>query len=172
MTWCLLTLQPHIFAEINLCWQRLQALLLRKHAEHVKFPIGILSTVMNSFLSSFPKLTCCLMSLGTLTYFRRLYMMCLSTCFMTLIILLSGYHSPQPMVSAHQDASNNAMSIVPISANKVTCPFQKDGTLVDLPCNKDKVISPVLCKAMGCPDVKFPGQVLPLASTPRVSSRT
>ena len=81
----------------------------------------------------------------------------------------SGYHSPQPMVPVHRDASNNSVSMVPVSTNKVPCPFPKDGTLVDLPCNKDKVTSPVLCKAMGCPDVKFPGQVLPLASTPRVS---
>ena len=83
---CLLTLQPHIFAEITLCSQ---ALLPRKHAEHVQFPIGISSTVMNSFLSSFPKLTCQLMSPGNLTYFRRLYLMCLSTCSMKPIILLT-----------------------------------------------------------------------------------
>ena len=41
---------------------------------------------------------------------------------------------------------------------------------MDLPCNKNEVLFPVLCKVTGCPDVKFPGQVLPLASTPRVSS--
>ena len=81
----------------------------------------------------------------------------------------SGYHSPQPMVPALQDASSNPVFMVPVSTNKVPCPFPKGGTLVDLPCNKDKIISPVLCKAMGCPDVKFAGQVLPLAFTPRVS---
>ena len=72
----------------------------------------------------------------------------------------SGYHSPQPMVPA----------MVPVSANKVPCPFPKGGTLVDLPGNKNEVLCPVLCKDMGCPDVKFTGQVLPLASTSRVSS--
>ena len=82
----------------------------------------------------------------------------------------SGYYSPQPMVPAHQDASSNPVSMVPISTNKVPCPFPKGGTLVDLPGNKNEVLSPVLCKDMGCPDVKFPGQLLPLASTPRVSS--
>ena len=81
----------------------------------------------------------------------------------------SGYHSPQPMILAHRDASSNPVSMVPVSTNKVPCPFPKGGTLVDLPCHKDKVISHILCKAMGCPDVKFPAQVLPLASTPRVS---
>ena len=80
-----------------------------------------------------------------------------------------GYHSPQPMVPALQDASSNPVFMVPVSTNKVPCPFLKVGTLVDLPCNKDKIISTVLCKAMGCPDVKFPGQVLPLAFTPMVS---
>ena len=82
----------------------------------------------------------------------------------------SGYHSPQPMVPANRDASSNPVSMVPVSANEVPCPFPKGGTLVDLPGNKNEVLSPVLCKDMGCPDVKFPGQVLPLASTPRVSS--
>ena len=60
--------------------------------------------------------------------------------------------------------------MVPVSTNKIPCPFPKGGTLVDLPCNKNEVLSSVLCKDTGCPDVKFPGQVLPLASTPRVSS--
>ena len=82
----------------------------------------------------------------------------------------SGYHSPQPMVPANRDASSNSVSMVPVSANKVPCPFPKGGTLVGLPGNKNEVLSPVLCKDMSCPDVKFPGQVLPLASTPRVSS--
>ena len=89
VTQCLLTLQPPIFAEINLCGPRVQALLPRKHAEHVQFPTGILSTVMNSFLSSFPKLTCHLMSVGNLIYFRRLYLMCPNTCSMKPIILLT-----------------------------------------------------------------------------------
>ena len=82
----------------------------------------------------------------------------------------SGYHSPQPMVPANQEASSNPVSMVPVSTNKVPCPFSKGGTLVDLPGNKNEVLSPVLCKDTGCPDVKFPGQVLPLAYTPRVSS--
>ena len=82
----------------------------------------------------------------------------------------SGYHSPEPMVPANRDASSNSVSMVPVSAMRVPCPFLKGGTLVDLPCNKNEVLSPVLCKDMGCPDVKFPGQVLSLASTPRVSS--
>ena len=82
----------------------------------------------------------------------------------------SGYHSPQPTaVPSHQDASRNPVSMVPVSINKVPCPFPKCGTLVDLPYNKNEVLSPVLCKDISCPDVKFPGQVLPLASTPRVS---
>ena len=81
----------------------------------------------------------------------------------------SGYHSPQPMVPANRDASSNSVSMVPVSTNKVPCPFPKGGTLVDLPGNKNEVLSPVLCKDTGCPDVKFPGQVLSLASTPRVS---
>ena len=89
VTQCLPTLQPQIFAKLTLCWPRLHALLPRKHAEHVQFPIGILSTVMNSFLSSFPKLTYNLMSSGNLIYFRRLYLMCLSTCSMKPIILLT-----------------------------------------------------------------------------------
>ena len=63
------------------------------------------------------------------------------------------------MIPACLDASSYPVSVVPVSA--------KGGTLVDLPGNKNKVISPVQHKAMGCPDVKFP--VLPLTSTPRVS---
>ena len=73
-------------------------------------------------------------------------------------------------VPANRDASSNPVSMVLVSSNKVPCPFPKGGTLMDLPGNKNEVLSPVLCKDMGCPDVKFPGQVLPLASTPRVSS--
>ena len=82
----------------------------------------------------------------------------------------SGYHSPKLMVPANPDASSNPVSMVPVSTNKVPCPFPKGGTLVDLPCNKNEVLSSVLCKDTGCPDVKFPGQVLSLASTPRVNS--
>ena len=82
----------------------------------------------------------------------------------------NGYHSPQPMVPVNQDASSNPVSMVPVSVNKVPCPFPKGGTLVDLPGNKNEVLSPVLCKDTGCPDVKFPAQVLPLGPTPRVSS--
>ena len=81
----------------------------------------------------------------------------------------SGYHSPQPMVPACLDATSNPVSMAPVSTNKVPCPFPKCGTLVDLPCNKNEVLSSVLCKDTGCPNAKFPGQVLPLASTPRVS---
>ena len=84
--------------------------------------------------------------------------------------IASGYHSPEPMVPANPDASSNPVSMVSVSTNKVPCPFPKGGTLVDLPGNKNEVLSPVLCKDTGCPDVKFPGQVLPLVSTPRVSS--
>ena len=82
----------------------------------------------------------------------------------------SGYHSPEQMVPANPDVSSNPVSMVPVSTNKVPCPFPKGGTLVDIPGNKNEVLSPVLCKDMGCPDVKFPGQMLPLAPTPRVSS--
>ena len=81
----------------------------------------------------------------------------------------SGYHSLQPMVQAHQDASSNPVSMVPVSTNKVPCPFPKCGTLVALPCNKDKILPPILCKDTSYPDVKFSGQVLPSSSTPRVS---
>ena len=82
----------------------------------------------------------------------------------------SDYHSPEPMVPANRDPSSNPVSMVSASANKVSCPFPKGGTIVDLLGNKNDVLSPVLCKDTGCPDVKFPGQVLPLASIPRVSS--
>ena len=81
----------------------------------------------------------------------------------------SGYHSPKPMVPANRDVSSNSVSMVPVSANKVPCPFPKGWNLSGPPGNKNEVLSPVLCKDTGCPDVKFPGQVLPLASTPRVS---
>ena len=137
----------------------------------MQFPIGISSIVLNSFPSSFPKLTCQLMSSGNLTYFTRLYLMCLSTCSMKPIILLTVVTIlPNQWSPANPDASSNPVSMVSVSTNKVSCPFPKGGTLVDLPGNKNEVLSPVLCKDTGCPDVKFPGLVLPLASTPRVSS--
>ena len=82
----------------------------------------------------------------------------------------SGYHSPQPMVPAHLDASSNPVSMIPVSTYKVPCPFPKGDALMDLPGRVNEVLSPILCKDTGCPDVKFPGQVLSLASTPRVSS--
>ena len=81
----------------------------------------------------------------------------------------SGYHSPKPMVPAHQNVSSNPVSMGPVLPNKVPCPFPKDGTLANLHSKMDEIISPVLCKDTGCPDVKLPGQVLPLASTQRVS---
>ena len=70
----------------------------------------------------------------------------------------SGYHSPQPMES---------MGLV--STNKVPCSFPKGGTLVDLPAreDKDEILSLVLCKDTGYPNVKFP--VSPLTATPRVN---
>ena len=79
----------------------------------------------------------------------------------------SGYHSPQPMVPAHQDASSNPVSMVPVSTNKVPCPFPKCETSANFHVKMDKILSP----DTGCPDVKFPGEVLPLASTPRVSRK-
>ena len=59
--------------------------------------------------------------------------------------------------------------MIPVSTYQVPCPFPKGDTLMDLPGRVNEVLSPVLCKGTGCPDVKFPRQVLPLASTPRVS---
>ena len=47
--------------------------------------------VINPILSSFPKLMCHVMFLGNLIYFRRLYLMCLSTCSMKPI---SGCQDP------------------------------------------------------------------------------
>ena len=122
---------------------------------------------MNSFLSSFPKLTCHLMSSGNLTYFRRLYLMCLSTCSMKQIILLTLVTILPNQWSQPTEMHLHPVPIVTASANKVPCPFPKGGTLLTLPCNKDKILPPVLCKDTGCPDVKFPA--LPLTSTPSVS---
>ena len=81
----------------------------------------------------------------------------------------SGYHSPQPMVPACLDASSNPVSMVPVSTNNVPCPFPKDGTLMHFPGKEDEILSPVLCNDTGCPDVKFPAQMLPLASTSRAT---
>ena len=58
----------------------------------------------------------------------------------------SGYHSTQLMVPANRDASSNPVFMVPVSTNKVPCPFPKGVTLVDLPCKKNEVLSPVLPK--------------------------
>ena len=57
----------------------------------------------------------------------------------------SGYHSPHHTVPAHLDVSSYPVAMVLISANKVTCPFPKGGTLLTLPCNKDKILPSVLC---------------------------
>ena len=98
-----LALQHHISSELNLCWVGqyhisleinpfwpwLQAVWPITHAWHVQFPIGTWSTVINSILSSFPKLMCHVMSLGNLIHFRRLYLMCLSTCSMKPIFLVT-----------------------------------------------------------------------------------
>ena len=83
----------------------------------------------------------------------------------------SGYHSSKPMVLAHQDASSNPVFMVPVPANKVLCPFPKGETLVSLPGKKNDILSLALCEDTSCPDINLPGQVLPLASTPRVSSK-
>ena len=45
--------------------------------------------VINSILSCFPKLMYHVMSLGNLIYFRRLYLMCLRTCSMKPIFLVT-----------------------------------------------------------------------------------
>ena len=83
----------------------------------------------------------------------------------------SGYHSPQPMLPAHLDASSNSVSMVAVSTNKVPCPFPDGETLAKLPSRMDEILSPVLCKDTGCSDVKFPQQGLPLASTPWVNRK-
>ena len=160
----LLTLQPCIFGKIILCWQ---ALLPRKHAEHVQYFIHC-HELLPKFLSQID------MSADVL---RKSDLLQETVSDVSEYMLHeannpidSGYHSPQPVVPANQDASSSSVSIVPVSTNKVPCPFPKGGTLVDLPGNKNEVLSPVLCKDMGCPNIKFPGQVLSLASTPRVSS--
>ena len=57
------------------------------------------------------------------------------------------------------------------SVNKVPCPFPKGNeyALVHLWGKTDEILSLVLCEDTGHSDVKLLGQVLPLASTPRVS---
>ena len=81
----------------------------------------------------------------------------------------SGYHSPHQTVLVHLDMSSG--STVPGSVNKVPCPFQKGNeyALVHLPGKTDEILSSVLCEDTGHSNVKLPGQVLPLISTPRVS---
>ena len=78
----------------------------------------------------------------------------------------SGYHSPHPTVPAHLDASSGAKALV--STNKVPCPSSQGETLVNLPSKMDEILSPVLCKDTGDPEVKVPGEMLPSTSTPRV----
>ena len=81
----------------------------------------------------------------------------------------SGYHSPHQTVLVHLDMSSG--STAPGSVNKVPCPFQKGNeyALVHLPGKTDEILSLVLCEDIGHSDVKLPGQMLPLISTPRVS---
>ena len=80
----------------------------------------------------------------------------------------SGYHSPHPTVPAHLDVSRGYMGAG--SANpKVHCPFSQGESLVSLPGEMGEIPSPVLCEDTGHPEVKIPGQMLPLASTPRVN---
>ena len=79
----------------------------------------------------------------------------------------SGHHSPHQTVPVHLDASSSTKVLV--STNKVPCPSSQGETLVNLPGKMDKILSQVLCEDTGHPNVKVPGQVLPLISTPRVS---
>ena len=81
--------QCHISLEINPFWPWLQTVWPITHAWHVQFPIGTWSTVINSILSSFPKLMCHVTSLGNLIYFMRLYLMCPSTCSIKPIFLVT-----------------------------------------------------------------------------------
>ena len=84
-----LSLALLIFVELNICWQGPQALLPITHAWHGQFPTGTWSTVINSILSSLPKLMCHVMSLGNLIYFRRLHLICPSTWSMKPVLLLT-----------------------------------------------------------------------------------
>ena len=79
----------------------------------------------------------------------------------------SGYHSPHQTVPVHLDASSGTKVLV--STNKVPCPSSQGETLVNFPGKMDEILSLVLCEDTGHSDVKLPGQVLPLAPTPRVS---
>ena len=79
----------------------------------------------------------------------------------------SGYQSPHQTVPVHLDASSGTKVLV--STNKVPCPSSQGETIVNFPGKMDEILSSVLCEDTGHSDVKLPGQVLPLASTPRVS---
>ena len=79
----------------------------------------------------------------------------------------SGYHSPHNIVPANLDASSGTM--VPHSVSKVPCPFSQGETLVNIPSKTVEILPQLLCEDTGHPDGKVPGQVLPLASTLRVS---
>ena len=67
----------------------------------------------------------------------------------------------------HLDESSGTKVLV--STNKVLCPSSQGETLVNFPGTMDEILSPVLCEDSGYSDVKLPGQVLPLISSPRVS---
>ena len=79
----------------------------------------------------------------------------------------NGYHSPHRTVPVHLDVSSGTKVLV--STNKVPCPSSQGETLVNFPGKIDEILSPVLCEDTGHSDVKLPGQVLPLMSTPRAS---
>ena len=66
----------------------------------------------------------------------------------------------------HLDVSSGTKVLV--STNKVPCPSSQVETLVNFPGKMDEILSPVLCEDTGHSDVKLPGQVLPLISTPKV----
>ena len=67
----------------------------------------------------------------------------------------------------HPDVSSGTKVLV--STNRVPCPSSQGETLVNFPGKMDEILSPVVCEDTGHSDVKLPGQVLPLASTPSVS---
>ena len=90
------------------------------------------------------------------------YMLC-----ETSITADSGYHSPHPTVPVHLNASSG--TVVPHSVSKVPCPFSQGEPLVNLLGKTDEILPQVLCEDTGHPNVKVPGQVLFLASTPTVS---
>ena len=79
----------------------------------------------------------------------------------------SGYHSPHQTVPVHLDVSSGTKVLV--STKKVPCPSSQGENLVNFPGKMDEILSPVLCEDTGHSDVKLPGQVLPLISTPKVS---